>query len=46
MMLFCDTLFSIVLWRFIGGMYEGEWMDFKNRHNTPVTRVSNHAVEI
>ena len=28
-MVFCDTLFSIILWRFIGEMYEGERMDFK-----------------
>ena len=31
-MVFYDTLFSIVLWRFIGEMYEAEQIDFKNRY--------------
>ena len=42
-MVFCDTLFCTVLCRFIGEMYEGEQMDFENRHHTRVTSASTQV---
>ena len=39
-MVFYDTLFCSVLWRFIGEMYEAENIGFKNRYNMHVTIAS------
>ena len=45
-MVFCDTLFCSVSWRFIGEMYEGEQVDFKNRYYSHVTSACpNRAAE-